>query len=141
MTFFHDILLTAHFVGLFMGGTTGIGLPIVAKVAATVPVEQKGPFITAIGKMKTVGKIGLVMLIVTGVILAFFGDVWTDAPLWFWLKLVAVAGLIGGIIKADKTGPKAVSGDAEAGALLGKVVHYNHTMLLLIVLFASFAFH
>lgn len=141
MDLIHDLLLAVHFFGLFMGGASGLGLPILGKAMAAAPVEHRATLGAIAPRLKAMGKMGLALLVLTGVILAFLGGVWTSGPVWFWIKLLAVAALIFGIVNADKAGIKAASGDATAAARAAMFGKFNIAALGVIVTTAALAFH
>lgn len=137
----HDVLLAIHFLGLFMGGAAGIGLPVIGATAAGAPAEHRATLGQVAGRVKRIAQMGIAALIVTGLIMATMGGVWSDGSVWFWIKLLGVASLVTGVIIGDKVGPKAMQGDPEAAATAKKVGMANLVSLAVIVFAASFAFH
>lgn len=137
----HDLILALHFFGLFMGGAPGIGMIVLGAAMAEAPPEQKPGLARAAEGLKLMGKIGMGILIVTGVILATMAGVWTAGNVWFWIKLLAVVALIAGIVMADKAGTAAMAGDTEAPARAAKFGRVNVVSLAVVLLTASFAFH
>ncbi len=136
----HNVILAVHFWGLFMGGAAGIGMLILGAKLAAAPVEHRASMGTVAGPLKTAGKIGMGLLILTGVLLATIGDVWSAGPALFWIKLVFVVLLLAGIIAADKAGAKAMAGDVEAAAKARMFGLINLVSAALVLLTASFAF-
>lgn len=136
-----DLLLAIHFAGLAMGGAAGMGLPVVGFAAEKAPPEHRPSIGAAVKPLQMIGKAGMGLLILTGAIMATAGGVWGEAPVWYWIKLVLVVCLIGGIITADKAGAKARAGDAAAGAKVKMVSKINLTILAAILLCAALAFN
>ena len=141
MTLSHDIILTIHFLGLFMGGASAFGLPVIGAIAGKSEPEHRPAIGQAVKPLKMIGHIGLALLLVTGFILASTGNVWENTPLTFWLKLLGVILLLGGVYYAGKTGAKAMSGDADAAEKMPMLSMINIGLGVLIVLFAALTFH
>ena len=140
-TVLHDAVLALHFLGLFMGGASGIGLPVIGARIGAAPPEHRQTLAGVARALKRIGQMGVAILLVTGFVLATMGGAWGTASVWFWIKLLAVAVLIGGIILADRIGPKAMAGDMGAAATIRLIGKSNLTALAVIVFAASFAFH
>lgn len=141
MTLGHDLVLALHFFGLFLGGASAFGLPVIGALTGRAPPEHRPTVGQAVKPLKALGHAGIGLLILTGIILAFQIDAWTGAPAWFWVKLTAVAGLVAGIVVAGRTGAKAMSGDAGAAARMPKLSALNIGLGVLIILSATLAFH
>lgn len=124
-----------------MGGAAGIGMLILGAKMGAAPVEHRASMAGVAGPLKMSGKIGMGLLILTGVMLSFFGNVWSEGPGLFWVKLVFVVLLLAGIIAADKAGAKAMTGDAEAAGRARMFGMINLVSAALVLLAASFAFH
>ena len=136
----HDSLLALHFFGLFMGGAAGLGLPVIGATLAATPVEHRAPLARVAGILKRIGQAGMALLIVTGVVLSGMGDVWSEGLLLFWIKLLAVAVMVAGMVRADRLGPRAMSGDAAAAGAVRTIGLVNLVALAVVVVAASFAF-
>lgn len=140
MSFILGLLKVAHFFGLFMGGGSALGMAVIGLTAPSAPAEHR-PTIGAMAKrFKMVSHIALGLLLVTGILLATIEGVWGAASVWFWIKLLAVAVLIAGIVLAGREGPKALQGDAEAGARAERFGKMNMVALVVILCGAVLAF-
>ena len=141
MSLANDLTLTIHFVGLFMGGASAFGLPVVGALVDKAEPAHKPVLGQAVKPLKRIGHIGLGLLLVTGVLMATAGGVWASGSSFFWLKLALVAALVAGIVNAGKTGARAMSGDAAAAARMPKLSMINIALVGLILLFAVLAFN
>ena len=136
-----DLILALHFAGLFMGGAPAISLLILGGVMGQAPQEHRASIAKAVGPIKTVGKVGMGILLITGILMATVGGVWGEASAWFWIKLLAVVVLISGIVLADKTGVQAMAGDAAAAEKVSKIGKINLVSVFIVILAAVLAFH
>ncbi|UWQ04869.1 hypothetical protein [Aliiroseovarius crassostreae] len=141
MSLANDLALTAHILGLFMGGASAFGLPVIGALADKAELEHKPVLGRAVKPLKMIGHIGLGLILITGVLMATAGGIWSSGPFIFWIKLVAVGALIAGIVVAGKTGALAMAGDAEAAAKMPMLSMFNIGMGVLVVLFAVLAFN
>lgn len=141
MSLANDLAMTVHIVGLFMGGASAFGLPVIGALAGKAEPQHKPVLGRAVKPLKRIGHAGLGLLLLSGIMMATAGGVWSHGPLAFWLKLAAVIGLIAGIIVAGKTGARAMAGDAEAAAKMPMLSMGNIGLGVLIVLLAVLAFN
>ena len=141
MSLANDLAMTVHIVGLFMGGASAFGLPVIGALAGKAELEHKPVLGQAVKPLKTIGHIGLGLILLSGVLMATAGGTWSSGPVVFWLKLVLVVALIAGIVIAGKTGARAMSGDSEAAAKMPMLSMINIGLAVLIVLFAVLAFN
>ena len=140
MSLANDLAMTVHIVGLFMGGASAFGLPVIGALAGKAELEHKPVLGQAVKPLKTIGHIGLGLILLSGLLMATAGGVWSAGTFVFWLKMILVVALIAGIVIAGKTGAKAMSGDAEAAAKMPMLSMINIGLAVLIVLFAIMAF-
>jgi hypothetical protein len=141
MSLANDLALTVHLVGLFMGGASAFGLPVIGALAGKAGPEHKPVLGQAVGPIKRIGHIGLGLLLISGVIMATAGGLWSSGLFVFWLKMAFVVALIAGIVIAGKTGARAMTGDKEAAARMPMLSMINIGLAVLIVLFAVLAFN
>jgi hypothetical protein len=96
MSFYHDILVFLHLVGLALGLGVGIANLFIARGAAASESPDAGAALRTLpAKLSTISTVGLGVLIVTGVLLLL--NIGFTAPfrsVWFWLKMIAVAGMV-----------------------------------------------
>jgi len=141
MSLANDLAMTVHFVGLFMGGASAFGLPVIGALTSKAEPEHKPVLGQVVKPLKMIGHTGLGLLLLSGFAMATAGGVWGAGLVVFWLKLAAVIALIAGIVFAGKTSAKAMSGDAEAAAKMPKLSMINVSLVVLILLLAVFAFN
>ena len=136
-----DLLLAAHFLGLFMGGAAGLGLPVLGAVTGAAPIEHRPSIGKAAKPLRIIGQSGVGLLIVTGVIIASKDGYWSLAPLFFWLKMILVLALVAGVIMATRAGSRAMAGDAEAAGQARFIGMVNIALVIAIVIVATLVFH
>lgn len=137
----NDLFLALHFLGLFMGGAAGFGLPVVGAVLGSTPAEHR-PFVGKVARpLRIIGQSGVGLLIVTGVAIASIDEYWAVAPLLFWVKIVLVFALVASIIMATRAGARAMAGDAEAAGQAGLLGKVNIALVVAIVVIAALVFH
>jgi len=95
--FYHDILLFLHLVSLAVGLGIGTANIFLARWAAQAGSVEEATLLRSLPpRLSQISQIGLAVLIVTGLLLLVdvaFGSYPWDR-LWFWLKLVATAGMV-----------------------------------------------
>lgn len=134
-----NILVWLHFLALAAGGAAAFGMPVVGARMASAPPEARPVLMGVMKGISTISRAGLATLIVTGLLIVWlkYGGV---GSVWFWIKMVLVAGLLAGVILGGINMKRAAAGDAEArrrGGLIGRI---NGLLLFAIVLAAVFAF-
>ena len=142
MLLFNKILLMIHFVGLAMGLAVGFAnIAMAAVMSKAAPPEKAilGRFPLVMSK---VGKIGLVLLWVTGVTMVYTRWAGFSSMLWtFQAKLTAVILLtivIGYISMLEKRIKK---GDQSALVRIQKVGKVAFALALVAVVFAVLTFN
>lgn len=137
-----DVVLWLHFVGLMMGAGGGFGSMIVMRHVRTLASEQQGPFRALGPTMAKFSHIGLALMWVTGVALAFmkYGGFAAMPPL-FWVKIFFVLSLTLAAIAIEMTYASIKRGDMAAAARLPRLGPWAGLSSLLAVLFAALAFH
>ncbi len=143
--FWRNLLVFLHLIGLAMGLGVGIANMFIARWAASSPAPESAMALRALPpRLSQVSQIGLGILVISGLLLLFtVGGMASYAfgQFWFWLKLVAVAGM-GAVIYflwqaqvAIKAGrePQFKEYLPQAGLILG-------VLGLAATLFAVFAF-
>lgn len=114
MEVLNEILIWIHIASLGLGGAAVFGLPVVrSKMAAATPETRQQLFSIANG-LSTLGRAGLGLLIVTGPLLYWLKFNGAAPNVWFTVKLVLVAILIGVVIYAGINGKRAQAGDMAA---------------------------
>ena len=134
------LLKVIHFFGLFMGGGSAFGMAVLGMTAPKAPPEHRETLAGMSKVFKKISHTALGLLIVTGVLMATLGGVWSVASIWFWLKLIAVVVLVTGIVLASNAAAKAFAGDPASGATAEKFGKMNMVALVVILLAAVLAF-
>lgn len=92
-----NLLVFAHLIGLAMGLGVGIANIFIARWAASSPAPESAMALRALPpRLSQVSQIGLGILVISGLLLLFtVGGMASYAfgQFWFWIKLVAVAGM------------------------------------------------
>lgn len=140
MEIVQTLLKTAHFFGLFMGGGSAFGMAVLGLTLPHVPEEHRATLVAMSKKFKIVSHAALALLIVTGALLALIVGAFSAASVWFWIKLVAVALLIIGIVRAGKAAAMSFNGDSEAAARAEVFGKMNFAALVVILFAAVSAF-
>lgn len=136
-----QILLFLHFLGLGMGSAAIIGSLVGMLVPAPAGVPSGPP--PATGRiMGTVGRAGLVILIITGPLMLWaryggFGGV----NIWFHIKMLFVLLTIISVIGIGISARRAAGGDTAARGRLRTFVWLGAASLCLTVLSAVLAFN
>ncbi|MGI9395062.1 MAG: hypothetical protein ACR2OY_10495 [Boseongicola sp.] len=136
-----DLILALHFLGLFMGGAAGLGLPVIGAIMPTAPVEHRPSIGKVARPLRLIGQSGVGLLILTGLILVVTSRPIGSMPPLFWLKMLLVTGLVGSIYLATRAGARAMAGDTAAAGharLLGKI---NIALVVAIVVNATLIFN
>lgn len=141
MTMLLGLLKVLHYAGLFMGGGSAFGAMILGLTAPSAPVEHRPTLGAMARRFKTLSHVALGLLLLTGIVMASLTGAWSSGGVWFWIKLLAVAVLIVGIVLAGKAGARALAGDAEAAARARSFGMLNHASLLVVLIAAVAAFH
>lgn len=138
----YDALLFLHFIGLGLGTGTGVFLAVAGRQAARHPDAAAAralmPGINA--AISGVGKVGLLILFVSGVVMAvLLGH--SGLPALFWGKMILV-GLLGVflIIITHTTG-RVRNGDAKAVMLMKRIASLGPILAALTILAAVMTFH
>ena len=142
MAWVNALLLWLHLGALALGGAATFGLPVVgARMGAAEPAGKQA-LVGVIMALTKLSNIALSTLFVTGLIL-----VWSKyggpghMPLWFWVKMMLLVGLIGAIHMGRATAKKAMGGDTAAAARQPTLSRIGIGLFLLVVLTAVLAFH
>ncbi|MEK6216626.1 MAG: hypothetical protein N2B03_05340, partial [Boseongicola sp.] len=106
----YDLLLALHFLGLFMGGAAGLGLPVLGATIQATQVDHRPSIGKAARPLRLIGQSGVGLLIVTGLVLIFTDGSTNNLPLLFWIKMLLVAARGAGIYRATQAGVRAAPG-------------------------------
>lgn len=138
---YHDILLFAHFIGLAMGIGVGIANMVVARmIGAAATPDAAGALRGLPPILSRVSMAGLGVLVVSGLLLLFWWG-FGVTNVWFWLKMLVVAGMIGVAYLIYQAQQKIRAGDQTAAAQMRQLGPAIGGLGLLTTLLAVFAFH
>jgi len=90
-----DLFLILHFVGLGVGVGASVTMFIIAIATRNLPPAERGRIMGAIGVLRHVGPIGLLILIVSGILLTLPGWPALQSNGLFLAKLLLVLVLVG----------------------------------------------
>ncbi|MEX0968808.1 MAG: hypothetical protein WD046_00030 [Paracoccaceae bacterium] len=89
-----DTLKILHFIGLMLGGGAGFGLMVIAPALRRADAAGKAALMPLRPKLANIGLAGIVLLWITGLAMVFMGGGIGFMGLWFWLKMLAAAGVL-----------------------------------------------
>jgi putative membrane protein len=136
------LILWVHLMSLALAGSAAFGGPAVLALMRAADASQRAALAPVLAKLAALGRMALVLLILTGValIVTKLGGVSGLNP-WFHTKMFLVVLMIAlsvfGLINAKK----ARSGDAAAAARMPMLSKVGMALLVGIVLCAVFAFN
>lgn len=137
-----DLLVWLHFVALAMGGAASFGIPVIGSRMPTAPTEARPVLMSAIKGISSVSRAALAILIITGPLIVWLKYGGTSGfTVWFWVKMVLVAILLGLVIFAGILLKWTMGGDMAAAKLQPRVGMASTLTLLLIILSAVLNFH
>jgi protoporphyrinogen IX oxidase len=140
MEIFTNLLLWVHLLSLGLGGAASFGVPVVASRLPSAAPETRPLLLQVMKGLSTVGRAGLGLLIITGPLLVWLRYGGTSGfNSWFWVKMVLVVLLLGGVIYAGVLLRRATAGGPPSpqSAPIGMI---NTALFVAIVLTAVFAF-
>jgi putative membrane protein len=116
-----DIALTLtlwiHLLSLSLGGAAVFGVPALGTLMRKAEPAQRPPLGKAIMRLASLGRMALVLLVLTGGFL-LWGRGGTGLGPWFTVKMVLVVVMIGLAVFNVFNGKRAAAGDAAAVARL-----------------------
>ncbi len=140
----YTILLFLHFIGLALG----IGIPIAnlvaQRLAAASSPEGAAALRTMGPRLAPFSQAGLALLIVTGLLMLLFLQarvMVSVAGVWFWLKLLCVAGLCAVVFLLWQTANEIRAGNMRNAPRMAMLGPAAMTLSLATVLFAVLGFH
>ena len=141
MDILHITALWLHFVGLAAGSAASVGGPVVGAAMDRTGPEHRVALADLAARLGKVGRLGVGLLVVTGVVLIWGSDGGLQyVNQWFWIKIALVTLLIAGIIVGTRNSRKAMAGDSAARMLAPKLGMLNLVLLLSILLSAVLSF-
>ena len=140
MVFFLGLLKVVHFFALFLGGGSAFGMAVIGMTAPTVSTEHHQTLAAMAKKFKIISHTAIGLLLLSGLLMVILGGYFPGVSAWFWVKMLALAVLIFGIIQAGKFAAIALEGDAAAGARAEMFGKMNIAALVVILIAAVLAF-
>lgn len=110
----YEILVFIHLIGLVLGIGVPLGNLAIQRIAQSAPPDVAAVLRTIPGRLAWYSRGGLIALVVSGILMQAFarGRLMVDfGGVWFWLKMVAVAGLIAVVYFMYQTMQQAKAGD------------------------------
>ena len=137
-----DLWLLTHFIGLVIGAGSGFALFVISFLAKGFPEDARRPVLLQLFTLRYISYLGLVLLLLSGLLLA--------QPYWpglgqmpyFMVKLVAVGGIVAMsawgllLMQRIKRAP-----DAAHFARLGMAGKISFTLSMIVIAAAVFSFH
>lgn len=138
---YHDIVLFLHFIGLAMGIGVGITNMVVARMVSAAATPDAASALRSLPPiLSRISMAGLAILVVSGLLLLFYWG-FGITNFWFWLKAVAVAGMIGIAYLIYQAQQKIRAGDLTAAAQMRQLGPAIGGLGVLVTLLSVFAFH
>lgn len=139
MDLFYTLMLWAHFLGLALGGAAAFGHPVLGAVGAATP-EARPHMMRASRVLTMLGRAGLALLVISGVVMMAQRFEAAAMPASFWIKMLLVMALIVNVVMAGLAARAAAAGDAGRAGRLPTHARISAALLVLLVLFAVLAF-
>lgn len=142
MDLLNSVLLWLHFMALCLGGVASFGIPLLAARLASADPAARPALGQSMRLFSKVGAAAIGTLILTGAVLVYskFGG-FAGLGVWFTLKLLVVAVLVGVIAFNRRLGARAMAGDAAAAQLAPTMAKVAIGLLMIVVATAVLAFH
>ncbi|MCW5696829.1 MAG: hypothetical protein KIS96_08860 [Bauldia sp.] len=140
----YELLVFIHLVGLAVGIGVPIGNLAIQRIAASAPPEVAAVLRSIPGRLAWYSRGGLIALVVSGLLMQAFAQgraMVSFGGVWFWLKMVAVVGLIAAVYFIWQTMEEARKGNPAVMARMRMLGPAVLGLSLLATLFAVIAFH
>jgi putative membrane protein len=136
------LLFAVHILAFVAGGANGVLMPILGTKLATATPEARGQLVDVAEKVAKVGKVAMVTLLVSGVLVLWLKWNWVaPQPLWFWLKMAGVVAMLAFISLNEMNAKKARAGDGEAAKRSQMFGKLTSLAFLVVVVSAVFSFN
>ncbi len=135
-----DILLIVHFIGLLTTGAAILTMPVLVATARGTLDEHRATIGKATKSVVMIGRIGLTLLLVTGVIMATINGYWSIGG-WFYVKLGLIVLLAVTTSVADSGAEKVGAGDSAKADQAKMFGYVNILVVAFIILSAVMTFH
>ncbi|UPH72091.1 hypothetical protein LGT41_0004515 [Abyssibius alkaniclasticus] len=129
-----------HFIGLMLGGGAGFGLMLLAPALRRADAAGKAALMPLRPKLANLGLLGIVLLWISGLGMAFMVGSYGLSGLWFGLKMLAAAGVLALAIFGFVMRRRAAAGQAVPAYAL-KIGILASPLSVLAVILAVLAFN
>lgn len=137
-----NLLIWIHIVAFVAGGSNSVVGPVISSRLASASPEQRAGYFGVMDALAQVGKVAMVVSLVSGPILLFLKYGGLDgATIWFWLKMALIGLMLAAIIYGGIQFKKSQSGDVEAASRAGVAHKVTGVAFLGVLLAAVFAFN
>ncbi len=111
-----NLLIFVHIVALVAGGSNSVVGPVIGARMASATPEQRAGYFAVMNSLAQVGKVSMVVSLVSGPILLFliYGGL-GGASVWFWIKMALIVVMLAAIIYGGINFKKLQGGDVAAG--------------------------
>ena len=139
MDIFYKALIWCHLLGIALGGAASFGHPVLGAIADSTPEAR--PFAMRAGKgLSSLGRAGIVALVVSGALMIWLAYDITAMPGVFWVKMALVVVLVVNVVMAGRAAKAMAGGDMAAGARLPVHGMIGVALMLLLLAFGILAF-
>lgn len=142
MTVFSQLLLVLHIVAVIAGGSNGVIQMMTGPQVKAASPETRTVLYGIQDLSEVVGKISMVVLLVSGLAVLWLKWDFSVPNGWFWVKMAGLAGMLVFIALGGKQTAAARAGGAAAGKaiaakkLYGKLTSVSFLIVILAVVFA-----
>ena len=146
LSFYHDVLLFLHFIGLALGLGAGLVNMALARWTRAVAGEpEKASVLASLPpRIAQLSTIGLGVLVVTGLLMLFTVSGTTNAfhYFWFYVKLLGAAGMIAIAYLVYQAQQQIKRGETPTyGQYMPLVGPAMGGLALIVILASTFVFH
>lgn len=111
-----NLLIWAHILAFIGGGSNSVVGPVIARRLPGATAEQRGAYYGLMNALSRVGRIAMVVLLVSGPLILWLRYGGLDgASVWFWVKMALIVVMLVAIIYGDINFKKFQGGDDAAG--------------------------
>lgn len=141
MTILALLLFVIHIVAFVAGGSNSVVMPILGARMATATPETRATLVGVAKALATIGKVAMVTLLVTGVLVLWLKWNWVIPNDWFWAKMGFIVLMLIFISLNESTTKRAQPGDQEAVKRSKLYGQLTGLAFLGVVISAVFAFN
>ena len=109
-----DILFWIHMVSLGLGGAAAFGIPIVGSRIGPAAPEVRPTLFHIAEMLSNVGRVAIVLLLITGPWMLWLKFNWTPPSNWFWAKMGFLVLMLIFVVWGGINAKQAMSGNVQA---------------------------